>query len=175
MLPLYKALVRPSLEYGNPVWCPFKKKDIDDLEDIQRFFTKCIIACSHLSYEDRLRKLKLPSLSYRRLRGDMIEVFKITHEIYDPVSTKSLLVPLLPLFAVGSTRSNGFKIVKKHTNTTAYQHFFTNRVVNYWNGLPHHVVNVDSVNSFKNALDCHYSHIMFDKRVDHDVVQSLRA
>ena len=38
MLPLYKALVRPSLEYGNPVWCPFKKKDIDDLEDIQRFF-----------------------------------------------------------------------------------------------------------------------------------------
>ena len=75
MLPLYKALVRPSLEYGNPVWCPFKKKDIDDLEDIQRFFTKCIIAFSHLSYEDRLRKLKLPSLSYRRLRGDMIEVF----------------------------------------------------------------------------------------------------
>ena len=108
MLPLYKALVRPSLEYGNPVWCPFKKKDIDDLEDIQRFFTKCIIACSHLSYEDRLRKLKLPSLSYRRLRGDMIEVFKITHEIYDPVSTKSLFE-----FAVGSTRTNGFKIVKK--------------------------------------------------------------
>ena len=170
MLPLYKALVRPSLEYGNPVWCPFKKKDIDDLEDIQRFFTKCIIACSHLSYEDRLRKLKLPSLSYRRLRGDMIEVFKITHKIYDPESTKSLFD-----FAVGSTRNNGFKIVKKHTNTTAYQHFFTNRVVNYWNGLPRHVVNVDSVNSFKNALDCHYSHIMFDKRVDHDVVQSLRA
>ena len=53
--------------------------------------------------------------------------------------------------------------------------FFTNRVVNYWNGLPRHVVNVDSVNSFKNALDCHYSKIMFKKRVDHDVVQSLRA
>ena len=70
MLPLYKALVRPSLEYGNPVWCPYKKKDIDDIEDVQRFLTKRItgISCSHLSYEDRLKKLKLPSLSYRRLR-----------------------------------------------------------------------------------------------------------
>ena len=28
--------------------------------------------------------LKLPTLKYRRLRGDMIEVFKITHNIYDP-------------------------------------------------------------------------------------------
>ena len=72
-------------------------------------------------------------------------------------------------------RTNGFKIIKQRTNTTAYQHFFTNRVVNYWNGLPRHVVNVDSVNSFKNALDCHYSKLMFKKRVDHDVVQSLRA
>ena len=51
MLPLYKALVRPSLEHGNPVWCPYKKKNIDDLEDVQQFFTKCIIACSNLSYE----------------------------------------------------------------------------------------------------------------------------
>ena len=100
----------------------------------------------------------------------MVEVYKITHNIYDHESTKFLLK-----FAVGPTRSNGFKIVKQHTNTTACQHFFSNRVVNYWNGLPHHVVNVDSVNSFKNALDCHHSKLMFQKRVDHDVVQSLRA
>ena len=84
---------------------------------------------------------------------------KITHDIYDYENTKSLFQ-----FAVGSTRTNGFKIIKQCTNTTAYQHFFTNRVVNYWNGLPHHVVNVDSVNSFKNALDCHYSKIMFQKK-----------
>jgi hypothetical protein len=36
-----------------------------------------------LTYEERLRKLKLPSLRYRRLRGDMIETFKIVNEIYD--------------------------------------------------------------------------------------------
>ena len=34
--------------------------------------------------KDRLMYLKLPTLKYRRLRGDMIEVFKTTHNIYDP-------------------------------------------------------------------------------------------
>ena len=29
-----------------------------------------------LSYEERLKKLSIPSLSYRRFRGDMIEVYK---------------------------------------------------------------------------------------------------
>jgi hypothetical protein len=37
-----------------------------------------------LTYEERLRKLKLPSLRYRRLRGDMIETFKIVTEIAYP-------------------------------------------------------------------------------------------
>ena len=53
MLPLYKALIRPILEYGNVVWCPYKMKDIDDIEDIQRYFTKRIIGLSDLSYKDR--------------------------------------------------------------------------------------------------------------------------
>ena len=36
-----------------------------------------------MSYEDRLQKLKLPTLAYRRKRGDMIETYKITSETYD--------------------------------------------------------------------------------------------
>jgi len=36
-----------------------------------------------MSYTDRLQRLKLPTLKHRRLRGDMIEVFIITHDIYD--------------------------------------------------------------------------------------------
>ena len=35
-----------------------------------------------MSYTDRLKRINLPTLKYRRLRGDMIEVFKITHDIY---------------------------------------------------------------------------------------------
>jgi hypothetical protein len=62
----------------------FLKKHIDMIENIQRRATKLIPGLSNLSYEDRIRRLKLPSLSYRRSRGDMIEVYKIMSGKYDP-------------------------------------------------------------------------------------------
>jgi len=37
----------------------------------------------HLAYEDRLRYLKVPTLSYWRIRGDMIELYKIITGKYD--------------------------------------------------------------------------------------------
>ena len=37
----------------------------------------------HLSYKERLVRLKLPTLKYRRIRGDMIEVYKILTDKYD--------------------------------------------------------------------------------------------
>ena len=51
---------------------PYLKKHIDMIENIQRRATKLIPGLSDLSYEDRLRRLKLPSMAYRRSRGDMI-------------------------------------------------------------------------------------------------------
>ena len=164
MIPLYKALIRPILEYGNPIWCPNKQKDIDDVEAIQRFYTKRIIGMSNLSYDQRLKKLKLPSLSFRRLRGDLIEVFKISHNFYDPLTTKNLFT-----FNTSSiTRSNGFKITKVRTNTSLFKNFFTNRIVNPWNSLPTDVVNVETVNAFKNSLDRHLQSIMYDVKVDYN-------
>ena len=33
---LYKALVRPHLEYANSVWSPYKKGDIEAIEKIKK-------------------------------------------------------------------------------------------------------------------------------------------
>jgi hypothetical protein len=46
-----------------------------------------------LSYEEHLRKLELPTLSYRRLGGDMIEVYKIIQGHYDPKA--SIIIKLM--------------------------------------------------------------------------------
>ena len=77
---LYKALIRPHLEYANVVWNPYKMKHVMALENVQRRVTKQIPGFKNMNYEDRLQKLKLPTLVYRRKRGDMIETYKITLE-----------------------------------------------------------------------------------------------
>jgi len=70
-------LLRPHIEYANSVWSPFKLTDIKAVEKVQMRATKLHIGVKSLPYCERLRKLKLPTLKYRRLRGDMIEVHKI--------------------------------------------------------------------------------------------------
>ena len=74
---LYKALVRPKLEFCVQAWRPFLKKDIVNLEKVQHRATKMIQECRGLNYEDRLIRCGLSTLEDRRTRGDMIEVFKM--------------------------------------------------------------------------------------------------
>ena len=87
---LYKALVRPHLEYANHAWSLHLKKQIEALENVQRRATRLIPGLKDLTYEQRLRRLKLPTLSYRRLRGDMIETYKIMTGKYDSDVTTNL-------------------------------------------------------------------------------------
>ncbi len=72
-LQLYKPLVRSTLEYGVEIWNPKLKRQINKIEAVQRRATRMIPAIMHLSYEDRLRRLGLPTLVYRRRRGAMIQ------------------------------------------------------------------------------------------------------
>ena len=157
MIPLFKSLVRPVLEYGNSVWNPFLRKHIDLIEGVQRSFTRRLVKVQKLSYEKRLKKLKLPSLEYRRFRGDLIEVFKITHDLYDP----STINHLLPLFDNNRTRGHKFKLKKIACKSRLVQNFFSNRIVNVWNNLGEDIVNRESLNSFKNDIDHLFSEHMY--------------
>ena len=71
---LYKALVRPHLEYGNLIWGPFNRTDEKLIERVQRRASKLVKDIRHLTYQERLRILNLPSLYHRRRRGDMIAI-----------------------------------------------------------------------------------------------------
>jgi len=56
---------------------------IKDLEKVQMRATKLVISIKNLTYKDRLKKLKLPTLKYRHIRGDMIEVSCLTNMIVE--------------------------------------------------------------------------------------------
>ena len=76
---LYKSMARPHLEYDNTIWGPFYQEDIGRVEAIQRKATKLVNGLNDKSYEEQLKDLKLPSLVYRRKRGDMIQMFKVVN------------------------------------------------------------------------------------------------
>jgi ribonuclease P/MRP protein subunit RPP40 len=77
LLKLYKSLVRSHLEYCVQAWRPYLKKDIELIEGVQRRATKLIKSLKDETYENRFKKLHLTSMETRRLRGDLIEVFKM--------------------------------------------------------------------------------------------------
>lgn len=80
---LYKSLVRPILEYAVPVWCPYLVKDIHALENVQRRASRLALnQCKgYMSYEDRCKLLKWPTLSDRRIYLSLVECYKIVFGI----------------------------------------------------------------------------------------------
>jgi len=77
ILQLYKSLVRPHLDYCIQAWRPHLVKDIEALEKVQRRATRMIRDCKGMSCCDRLKKLNITTLETRRIRADLLEVFKI--------------------------------------------------------------------------------------------------
>ncbi len=75
--------MRPRLEYGMPACPPNLVADINHLELIQRLATRLETGMCHLLYEERLQRLGLHSLQRRRLRADLITVFKIFKGLVD--------------------------------------------------------------------------------------------
>ena len=152
---LYKALVRPHLEYGNVVWGPHSKQDIIAVEKVQRRATKLVQPLSNLTYECRLRALDLPSLLYRRRRGDMIFTYKLFHDEVDMNKDNFFSHPSR------ETRGHQQKIQKTQATKLCRVNVYSNRVVNDWNSLPPAVIQANTVNSFKNKLDNYWKNERF--------------
>jgi hypothetical protein len=145
---LFIGLVRPHLEYANVVWAPQYKKDEKIIENVQRRATKLVPELKHLEYEQRLEALSLPSLSYRRRRGDLIETFKFRKDFYN-VNKESLL----PRKEYDKTRQHSQKLDKQSFYLDIRKKFFSNRVHDAWNALPSEIIESKTIETFKGRLD----------------------
>ena len=147
---LFTALVRPHLEYGNVIWHPFLQKDIQMIEKVQHRATRMVPGLAKQRYEDRLKQMNLPSLAYRRLRGDVIEVYKYLHGIYNVDCTQ-----ILPCHKTAGpvTRGHSKKLEKRDCRGRLRANVLGYRIVNLWNSLPENVVSAESVNCLKGRFD----------------------
>ena len=104
-------------------------------------------------YDVRLKILGMYTLQQRRIRGDLIETYKILtgkervdSQIFFQLATDT-----------HSLRGHSKKLFVPRCSTTARKSFFSIRVINSWNALPQHVVDAPSTNAFKNRLDKHWT------------------
>ena len=162
---LYKQFVRPHLQYAVQSWCPWLQKDKDLLEDVQK---RAVRAVSGIvgSYEDKLRLLKLPSLTSRRVRGDMIQTFKIVNRLdnVDPnnyfqfaADHHNHATRQATNLEVNADNENvpvpSSNLVKPNGTKPLRTNFFTHRVINGWNSLDEAVKSAKNLNEFKNLYD----------------------
>jgi len=146
---IYKTYVRPHLENCIQVWSPHLQKDVQCLESVQRAATKLVPCLRNLSYEKRLQALRLTTLYDRRVRGDLIETYKILSG-FEKVSCHHFF----QLQSSGyHTRGHSMKLQVQRSRLDTRKYFFSQRVVQHWNSLPQSVVDATSVTSFKRRLD----------------------
>jgi len=102
------------------------------------------------TYQERLKVLGIYPLHQRRLRGDLIETYKIP--IGKECVNSQLFFQMVP--KVNNLRGHSMKVyVPRCIIRTIQKMFFSVRVYNTWNSLPQHVIKAQSTNSFKNRLD----------------------
>jgi hypothetical protein len=92
----------------------------------------------------------MPTLKYRRMRGDMMEVFKIINDIYDPLTT----VDMFELNTTSNTRGRSKKMKIKTSRLNVRKYTFVVRIVEIWNSLPESViVTIDKIECIVNLRD----------------------
>ena len=133
----------------------YKQKYKDAIESVQICATKQLPGMKGIPYEERLKRLKLPTLAYRRTRGDMVEIYKLLQGEYD--SDVYNIVKLHKDSDIREgTRGHSLKLYLERAQTNVRKESFSLRVTRLWNDLPEEVVTAPSVNSFKNRLDRHW-------------------
>jgi hypothetical protein len=145
---MYLTYVRPLLEANSCVWSPNQIKDINSIDNLQRYFTRRISNFRGLTYPQRLLVLKLKTLESRRWFFDMIQTYKIIHGL-DVLQFDDFF----EYCNNGRTRGHSFKLTVPKCKKNLRLYSFAVRAVNCWNSLPEETVSSPTLARFKSRLN----------------------
>jgi len=140
--------VRPLLEYASPVWSPSLIHLINEIESVQRSFTKRLPGFRSLSYSERLCKLKLPTLEHKRLIADLVICYNMVHG-FSCLNTDSFFTLSKN---TTSLRGHDFRFQIPLSKLNVRNFFFAHRIIQAWNSLPASVVASNSTLAFKSHI-----------------------
>ena len=143
-----------SFIYNVSAWNPYQISDIKKVESVQAKFTRMVcrkLNIGYSSYQHRLQMLNLETLEIRRVKFDMIIIYKILNNLLDlPFNHFFTLNPSLLLY---SLRRHSLSLLKpKLSKTSTRLNFFSYRTINTWNLLPQDIVTSKSLTIFKSKL-----------------------
>ena len=148
---IYAQYIRPHLEFAVQAWAPWKRVDIDRLENVQKRMVRQVTGLQGTTYEERLEELGMDTLEKRRMDQDMIQAFKILKEVDDVDKTTWFTTmenrPQRTRAAVG-----GHNLEGQLSRLELRRNFFSQRVVDMWNALPNRTKSAKTVQEFKNLL-----------------------
>ena len=147
----------PQLEYTTPVWNSLSKSQIQTLERIQRSYTKFMFGYeSPLTYPDRLDRLNVLPLSYRRDISDLCQLFKF---IQGPCSLPPDSIHLSNCQRWTRQSESSNLPIPRCKNDQSRKCYF-NRVVYSWNKLPESVKNASTLLGIKKSLTTYFNDIL---------------
>ena len=138
----YQTYVRPITEFNVEVWNPVYKGDQLKMEKVQNKLTKLMNYGKTMTPVERNRIMKITSHQQRRLRGDLITMYKnIDNEV------------LFPKRIARNTRGHSKTVAIRRIRTEIKKHSIAHRSVTIWNDLPENIVSSPTLNIFKRRLD----------------------
>ena len=154
---LYCSIVRPKLEYASELCSPYTGKDKLFPENVQRRATKFILNYpKDMSYKDRLLKLNLLPLEYRRNLKDLVLIFKATAGHVDLAHHDFFQQTEIHHRTRNAYKFNYHIPGAKHNYL---KHSFYYRSIAAWNKLPVDIKSTNqSLSSFKKRISDIYTH-----------------
>ena len=147
LLKLYISFIRPHVEYAAAAWDPFLRKDIDLIEDVQKYALKVCLKSWSVNYSELLERSHLPTLQVRRHEAKLCHLYKIVNkETFfpnAPTLTRTLSYP--------SRSVHSKALIPIHAHSSQFLHSFPS-AISAWNSLPLDTASASTIYSFKTAI-----------------------
>ena len=150
----YKTLVRPHLEYATASWDPYSKKNVDELEKVQRRAARFVTNTysRYQSVSSLIKDLKWTSLSTRRTINRLVIMYKMIN--------KQIAIDIPPEMQRQTKQvrhSHKHSFIQIQPRIDVYKYSFFPRTIKDWNSIPESIICQKNAEKFKEVLAEYYA------------------